>query len=1213
MNTASSYVPLHLHSNWSLLEGASTIEEYVEAASRMGLHALAITDTNALYGAVPFYKAAKSARIKPIIGAEITSLIPLSPRDQGWNDNVGAHGVRPPASAAPRRAVPDPLSPRETKCGTAGSSSSEKLKLGTVPSFPCATGGLSASAIPSPAGRGGEGEGKPVGAIHESPSPFPAAHSPQPAAPPERGRDEGESFHGPHFSSGPSAVFLVRNSAGYKNLCRLVTARQLDPSFDLVTAAEKYNDGLFVLSSNLEFLRAAAPRVENLFAELPATFTKKRLREIFSAARDLGLPLVASSDAHFVSPDRRQVHRVLCAIRENALVDNLPDSACAPPSAYLMSAAEMSAFFKLVPEALANTLRIAQECNFDFTFGKYHFPHTGVPDGETPFSYLSKLAFEGARERCRPLTPAVMNRLAYELDVIEKLNFPEYFLIVEDIVRAARSKGIPIAGRGSAADSLVAYCLGITIVDPIRHDLYFERFLNLSRTDCPDIDLDICWKRRDEVIDYVYKKYGQARVAMISTYVTYQAKSAFRDVARVFGLPLEEIDGLTMRLPHYGACDIEDAVKTLPEAADFPINDEPYRTIVSIARQIDSYPRHLGVHLGGLVISDAPLTDYLPLQMATKGIVISQFNMHPVEELGLVKMDLLGQRALSVVFDAAKDVRRLYGVDINFLELPDRDPKVAFLVRRGRTIGGFQIESPGMRNLLQMMRARDKNDLLIGLSLIRPGPAASGMKEHYVRRRRGLEKPFYLHESMRQALSGTYGVMLYQEDILKVAQAVAGFDLAVGDELRKAISKGRSPEAMAAIRDKFISGAKSRGVDERAAAGIYELVRNFAAYSYCKAHATTYAEISYATMFLKAHYPASFHAARINNVAGFYHSRVYLEEARRLGVAILPLDINESALEFTTGNSLTDTGFQIPSPLGVCATGRLSASDNVGARRAVPASSATRRACGELSRAAVPVEKLGTVPSFHDAFIRAGFSAVKNLSRRTVEKILSERAKRPFESFADFIVRVDAAKSECESLVSAGAFCALGRTRPECLLELDSFTNGGAAALEAARSTNLPEYSLVEILALEDETMEMTPSAHPMTPFVAAARDRGAVPARRIHDFRGKIATLSGFLVTRRRAPTKNGDYMEFATFEDETDIFEVTLFPDAYRRFGRLLCSAGPFLIKGKVEDQYGALTVTAAYLDYLLGEPRAPLRRPLASDDAAPLAIEPVSSSLF
>ena len=1024
MKTASSCVHLHLHSNWSLLEGASAVDEYVEAAAAMGFPAIALTDTNALYGAVPFYKAAKSAGIKPLVGTEI---------------------VTPSARA----------------------------------------------------------------------------------------------------------VLIAQNASGYKNLCRIITARQLAPDFDLAAAVEKYNEGTFVLSSDVPLLKCAAGRVRNLYAELPATFTKKRLREIFAAARELKLPLVAGCDVHFVKEGRERVQKVLAAIRENALVDNLPPSAVAPPSAYLRSPGEMEAFYKLVPEALANTRRIADECEFDFIFGKYHFPHAGVPAGESPFSYLSKLAFEGARERYMPMRPEVLNRLAHELDVIEKLNFPEYFLIVEDIVRCARSKGIPIAGRGSAADSLVAYCLGITVVDPIAYDLYFERFLNLSRTDCPDIDLDICWKRRDEVIEYVYKKYGHGRVAMISTYVTYQARSAFRDVARVWGLPLEEVDDLSKRLPHYGASDIEEAVKVIPEAVDFPIDEEPYRSIVAVAREIDGYPRHLGVHLGGLVIGDAPLTDYLPLEMATKGIVISQYDMHPVEDLGLVKMDLLGQRALSVVDDTAKDVKRVYGVDLKPYDIPDGDDAVAEITRRGRTIGGFQIESPAMRNLLQMMRAENRTDILIGLSLIRPGPAGSGMKEHYVRRRLGLEKPFYLHPSMEEALADTYGVMLYQEDILKVARAVAGFDLAVGDELRKAISKGRSPEAMAALEEKFVSGAAERGVDRRAALGVWEMVQNFAAYSYCKAHATTYGQVSYATMWLKSHYPAQFLAARITNVAGFYHPRVYLEEARRMGVAILGLDVNESVLEFTTGENS----------------------------------------------------------------IRVGFMAVKNLSRKTVGKILSARDTKPFENFADFLSRVDASKAECEALIASGAFSTLGRTRPELLLELDAYSNGGMAALEKVRGIRLPEYSLPEILAGEDTAMEMTPTAHPMTPFAQAAAERGAVSASKLARFQGKIVTLAGFLVTLRRAPTKNGDYMEFATFEDETDIFEVTLFPDAYRRYGRLLRSAGPFLIKGKVEDQYRAVTITAAYLDYLLPEQKLPLRTPCASsdDDSEPLAAPEPVSQLF
>jgi len=1005
---ASSYAPLHLHSNRSLLDGASTIDEYVQAAAGMGLDALALTDTNALYGAVPFYKAARAAGIKPIIGACIAA-------------------------------------------------------------------------------------------------------------------------------DGAKAVFLAKNEAGYRNLCRIVTARQLDDTFDLAAAAEKHAEGLIALSADIAFLHKAAGRVE-LYAELPATFGKKALREIFKTARELKIPLAATPDAHFAAPGRHGVHKVLSAVRENALVENLRPPAFAPPTAYLRTPEEMERFFRLAPEAVSNTRKIAAACEFDFTFGEYHFPHIDVPEGETPFSHLSKLAFEGAKHRYRPLTPAVMKRLAHELDVIEKLNFPEYFLIVEDIVSHARKKGITVAGRGSAADSLVAYCLGITIVDPIAHDLYFERFLNLSRTDCPDIDIDICWRRRDELIDYVYRRYGHANVAMISTHVTYQARSAFRDVARVFGLPVEEINSLSKRLPHCGGGDIAAAARAAPEAADFPIEAEPYRTIVEIASGIVDYPRHLGVHLGGLVISDKPLTSYLPLETAAKGIVVSQYDMGPVEELGLVKMDLLGQRALTVINETVEEIERVCGEKIDPYRLPNPDRRTGFLVRRGRTIGGFQVESPGMRNLLQMMRARDKNDLLIGLSLIRPGPAGSGMKEHYVKRRLGLEKPFYLHPSMRESLEDTYGVMLYQEDILKVARAVAGFDLAVGDELRKAISKGRSREAVEALRNRFVKGAAERGVEREAALAIWEMVRNFAAYSYCKAHATTYAEISWATVWLKAHYPAQFLAARISNMAGFYHPRVYLEDARRMGVEILPLDINRSAEEFTTAPNA----------------------------------------------------------------IRPGFMAVKNLSRRTIEKIIARRAGRPFESLADFLKRVDAPPREVEALIKAGAFSSLGRTRPEMLLELDAFANGGTAALKKAAAAHLPEYPLAEILAAEDEAMEMTPTAHPMTPFREAARRRGAAPARALRRFAGKPITLAGFLVTRRRAPTRNGEMMEFATLEDETDIFEVTLFPDACRRYGGLVRSAGPFLVKGKVENRHGACTVTAGFVDYLLPSQRRHLSPPAKAENA-------------
>ena len=400
------------------------------------------------------------------------------------------------------------------------------------------------------------------------------------------------------------------------------------------------------------------------------------------------------------------------------------------------------------------------------------------------------------------------------------------------------------------------------------------------------------------MLRYVYERHGADRVAMVSNHNTYQARSAFRDVARVFGLPMEEINRLSAMLPHYSAESIRDAKELFPEARDFPLDREPYRTIVARAEAIDGFPRHLSIHIGGIVIGDRPLTDYLPLERATKGIVVTQFEMNAVEAVGLVKIDLLGHRSLSLIADTVVAVKRNRGVAIALAQIPDGDRETAALLRAGRTIGCFQIESPGMRSLLQMIRAESRLDVIHALSLIRPGPSGSGMKERFVRRRLGEEPTAYLDPRLEKVLGDTYGVMLFQEDILKVAAVIAGFTLEDGDTLRQAISKKRSPERMAALQERFVRGAAGRAASGARRLGeIWNLIQNFAGYSYCKAHAVTYGYISYQAAYLKAHYPAEFLCAVMANQGGFYETREYLEEARRWGVRILPPDVALSGVE----------------------------------------------------------------------------------------------------------------------------------------------------------------------------------------------------------------------------------------------------------------------------------------------------------------------------
>jgi DNA polymerase III alpha subunit len=532
-----------------------------------------------------------------------------------------------------------------------------------------------------------------------------------------------------------------------------------------------------------------------------------------------------------------------------------------------------------------------------------------------------------------------------------------------------------------------------------------------------------------------------------------------------------------------------------------------------------------------VVITREPLSYYMPLELAAKGIVITQYDMNAVERMGLVKMDLLGQRALAVVDDTAKAVRRNYSKPLELGTIAPDDPVTRGLLANGRTIGCFQIESPGMRSLLKMMRAVDRSDVMIGLSLIRPGPASSGMKERYIRRRLGLERPEYLHPALEAVLGETYGVMLYQEDILKVAEAVAGFTLSEGDALRKAISKKRSPERMAAIRDGFVRRAVERGAAPEAAEGLWRNIANFAGYSYCKAHAATYSHISYQAAYLKAHYPAEYLASVFNNQAGFYPPAEYLEEARRFGVEILAADVNRSGVHFRA----------------------------------------------------------------KDGRMRIGLMQVKGLGRRTLEMILRERTRGAFVGVEDFLARARPARAEAEALAGAGALDGMTRSRPEALWRVRLFYKknpggcregrapaggelfAGARARAEERLGGLRDYESGAKVALEERFLDMSATEHPLAAYRPELEGRDLVTTRDLGSHTTRLVRMAGWLVTTRRVPTSRGEFMLFAMMEDEFGTVETTLFPEVYRKYGHLFTTHGPYLIAGVVEDSHGSITLNA------------------------------------
>jgi DNA-directed DNA polymerase III PolC len=609
-----AFVHLHCHSNYSFLSGAMSIDDLLEGARRLDMPAIALTDTNGLYGAIPFYKKAVDSGITPILGTELD----------------------------------DP-----------------------------ATGG--------------------------------------------------------------TAVLIARNNNGFTELCRLITERRLEGTFRLKDALMNLGPDVFVLTAAADLLYSLSESRPpgTTYAEIsdmidPASAV--RIARLHRVCRETGLPAVATNDVHFLSPADHELHRVLSAIKGKTTITDLHDGECAPVEAWLKPRHEMERLFQAWPSAIHNASRIAEACDVKFQLKEPRLPTFPLPAGETPFSRLWRLCFRGATRRFRPLRPEVIDRLSAELKVIDSLGFAPYFLLVWDIVRFARRRRIPLIGRGSAANSMVSYVLGITDIDPIEHNLFFERFLNPERSSPPDIDIDFCWKRRDRVLDYVYKKYGADRVAMISTHVTFRTRSAVREVGRAMGLPPTEISAFTSRIPHFRKLDVERMWNDFPKFRELPLEREPYRTILELAGRIAGYPRHLSVHPGGIVVSPHPLLDVVPLERSRKGLVVTQYDMFAVEDLGLIKIDLLSQRSLSALADTLEMLEH-NGSPVPNMEDKEnvqRDEATRELIRDGKTIGCFYIESPAMRSLLKKLRVDDFEMLTAASSVIRPGVAESGMMQQFI-------------------------------------------------------------------------------------------------------------------------------------------------------------------------------------------------------------------------------------------------------------------------------------------------------------------------------------------------------------------------------------------------------------------------------------------------------------------------------------------------
>jgi len=1078
---ASVFAHLHCHSHYSFLRGVASPEEIVAAAAEQKMPAVALTDTNGLYAAVPFYKAAQAAGINPIVGVVLDVEWPQDQREI-------------PRLRAPTRSGP-----------SARNNSFESMSL----------------------------------------------------------------------------VLLATDMEGYSNLCQLVTLRHLGTTKLAQNAAGKEDGRPVTLQEVAEHSRGvialcpiAATNHESLvtshFSRLKDIFgdrlyievqilspgDRRTLREADHLGRELSVPLVATNNVHFLRPEEHLHHRAVNAIRTGGLLTTVAAPEITTGEAWFKSFAEMQRLFPDHPELLRATMEIADRCDLQLELGKTIFPEFSVPEGESAFSYLWKLSFEGARKRYKPLQPAVLSRLTHELEVIEKLHLAPYFLLVWDIVEEARRRGIPAVARGSAASSMVTYCLGISRACPLRWGLYFERFLNEQRGDCPDIDIDICGARRDELLDYVYEHWGTEHVAMIGSFITMHARLAVREVAKVFGVPLGEVDRFTKRLPHRPVREILTAIRDLPECRDLPIDDEPWKTILQVALRLDDAPRHLGIHPCGTVISARPLTRLTPLERATKGIVVTQYDMNAIEALGLIKMDLLGQRGFTTMslaldnIEKAKETKevkektcvapdgmtpRPKAREIDFEAIPENDPETCEVIATGRTMGVFQIESPAMRGLLRMMKARTLEEIAQALALIRPGASEYGSKELFVKRLRGEERVTYAHPSLEAILGDSRGVCIFQEQVMQISQAFGDMTLAEADLVRRSSVKysGRSDHTR--LREKFLLAAGMMGLSEAQREETWMMVEKFAGFGFCKAHAATYADISYRMAYLKTHHTAEFLAAMCSAGAGFYHVSAYVEEAKRWGIEVRLPSVNHSRMEYT-------------------------AEDGEDGKRA----------------------------------LRVGLMQVKGLRMETITAIPRAREEGgAFLSLEDFLRRVPVECDEIESLIKCGALDEMDgevckMTRPEMLWQWNLLQAGGkcirsqGAALpqrtdilfaEANARNDIgamlaemqtPEYTREQKLRYEREILEVCVSGHPLD-FLPR---NGEVWSDDLPSLRGKRVTLCGWVVTHRHVGTKNYRNMMFVTLEDQRGVYEVVLFPNAYDRYGGLVYETRAMRVTGRVEQ---------------------------------------------
>ncbi len=918
------------------------------------------------------------------------------------------------------------------------------------------------------------------------------------------------------------AVCLVENETGYGNLTRLLTRRHCDKGFTLQRTLPEHAGDLVVLAQSEILLRQWKERGVFVAAALPRKPNGHGLK-LRQVAKALNVPSVATPGAFFALPEDHAVHRLQRAIALNTSLSRLGARDTAPEDAWLAPSMDYIRRFDVWPDAIRETYALAER--LEFTGPKFGLvmPNWRKQSAAQSALELRTAAYAGARWRYgETLLDKVVQRLEYELAAIREKSFSAYFLIVQDIVKHSPR----ICGRGSGAASIVAYCLGITNVCPLKYNLYFERFLNPGRKDAPDIDVDFAWDERDEVQLAVLEKY-KGHAAMVCNHVLLQPRSAIREVAKVYGLTDREIGQVSKRLPWFwramdGADDdaLLTRLKALPQLKqlDFP---EPWPEIIRHAQRLIGTPRNLSVHSGGVVITPKPIDSYVPVEIAPKGVPIVQWEKDGTEDSGLLKIDLLGNRSLGVIRDAIATAKQNGGFVNEGQWEPEDDRATQARIANGETMGCFYIESPATRLLQQKSGVGDYEHLVIHTSIIRP--AANRWINEYLARLKG-EPWEAIHPLLEGVLDETYGIMVYQEHVSLAAVALAGFNHADADGLRKVMARKDRDKKLLDYFQRFATGARERGVTDAQIEQVWDMILSFDGYSFCKPHSASYIRVSFQAAYLKAHHPAAFMAAVISNQGGFYSTFAYVSEARRLDVEILPPDVNESGIRWTAGKD----------------------------------------------------------------WMRVGLMSVKHLSANTQARIIGERARAPYQSLTDFLNRVRPDDEEARSLIHAGAFANLHPNNSHAALawelatwrkerrqtkpQQDLFTQ----LSKAATPPTFPADSDIARLRREFAALGFLCDRHPITLFADTLKHRNLVKANDLPNHAGKRISVAGMLITGKVVSTHKGDPMEFVTFEDETGVIETTFFPRVYERFCSILDYGRPFVLTGKVDEQFGACTLT-------------------------------------